>query len=138
MKNTLFLTLFLSFFLTINLSSQSKLYLSEDWSGLGGDLTTFHHNSSATDIYSNVYVVGSTMNEVNFNHDILLQKFDRSGNLIWEQTYNGVGNGDDMGIEIYIDNSQNVFPLSKLLILSCQLPKPTTFSSLSITALASI
>lgn len=68
----------------------------------------FHHNVTATDGQKNIYIAGSTINDFG-NHDIILQKFDREGDLLWQQTYNGQANLDDMAADVFVDSANNVY-----------------------------
>lgn len=92
LKKTILIVLFV--FPTI-LFSQGQPYFSENWSREGGEMAVFYKNTTATDSQGNVYVAGSTINQLG-NHDILIQKLTPKGNLIWEQSYNGIANMDDM------------------------------------------
>lgn len=102
--NTLAIVLLLSTFGY----SQSQTYLSEYWTGQGGEMAIFHQNVTKTDTQRNVYVAGSTLNPSN-NNDIILQKFNRDGDLLWEQTFNGAADMDDMAADMFVDNSMNIY-----------------------------
>lgn len=54
-----------------------------------------------------VYVAGTTYNGQNY--DILILKYDASGNSPWQAYYNGTGNGDDGATALKVDNSGNVY-----------------------------
>ncbi len=92
----------------MQLNAQAQVFISEKWSGTGGLTEVFHHNVTVTDASKNIYVAGSTINDWG-NHDIILQKFDRNGDLLWQQTYNGQANLDDMAADIFVDDSNNVY-----------------------------
>ena len=109
--NIIFLTVTLSFLSTMtshNLFAQSQFYLSEVWDMDGGETPIFYKNASTTDVMRNVYVVGSTTNTGSGN-DILVQKFNRDGELLWEQSYDGGPNLQDMGTDVFVDNQMNVY-----------------------------
>jgi hypothetical protein len=88
--------------------SQSQTFISELWSGQGGEMAVFYKNKTVTDNIRNVYVTGSTLN-LDGNIDIIVQKFSRGGNLLWQQTFNGNANMDDMASDIFVDNDYNVY-----------------------------
>ncbi|PWH82907.1 S8 family serine peptidase [Brumimicrobium oceani] len=88
--------------------SQTQIYFSENWNQDGGEVPLFYKNASATDDIGNVYMAGSTIN-TNNNHDIIIQKFDADGGLLWQQTFNGAANMDDMAADIYVDANYDVF-----------------------------
>ncbi len=95
-------------FFSYKANSQSQFYLSEVWDGLGGEMAMFYRNASTTDDLRNVYVAGSTIDTNNL-HDILIQKFSSTGTLIWQQTYNGNANGDDLAADVFVDDDYNVY-----------------------------
>jgi len=68
----------------------------------------FYKNASTTDDQRNVYVVGSTNNGSSGN-DILIQKFNKFGDLLWEQSFNGGANAEDIGADVFVDASYNVY-----------------------------
>jgi hypothetical protein len=75
-------------------SSQfSQKLLSENWSRPGGQSIN-SQNSTITDDQSSVYVVGSTDIGIN-NTDIIIQKFNPDGGLIWQQLFGGSANSID-------------------------------------------
>lgn len=72
-------------------------------SGSGGD---DRGNSVTTDSIGNVYVVGQTDNGGSGRTDLLVAKFDSSGNLTWQRTFNAAsgsptGNVLGYGIKIH-------------------------------------
>lgn len=88
--------------------AQSYPLLSEFWQKFGGETTVFYENATYIDGSGNVYVAGSTVT-LNATHDILVQKFDSSGDLIWEATYDGGIEEDDIAADVYVDNNGNVY-----------------------------
>ena len=110
MKKIIQNTAILALTITLNLTvfGQGQTFLSEVWTGEGGEMAVFYRNATTTDNYRNVYVAGSTLN-TNNNNDIIVQKFDRDGNLLWQQTFNGTANMDDMAADIFVDNNYNVY-----------------------------
>lgn len=100
-------TYFLCIF-TFCVNAQHQPYLSESWTGTGGLMAVFSKNRTVTDNLLNVYVAGSTVN-ASGNIDIIIQKFNTTGILLWQQTFNGTADLDDMAADIYIDNNYNVY-----------------------------
>ena len=88
--------------------SFSQFYLSEVWDKEGGSMPVFYRNASTTDAQNNVYVVGSTTNVLTSN-DILVQKFSPEGELLWEHSFDGGANLQDMGTGVFVDDSNNVY-----------------------------
>jgi len=56
----------------------------------------------------NIYVLSDSEN-TSSGFDIVLLKYDVSGNIIWSKSYNGQFNGSDFGNSMIIDLSGNVF-----------------------------
>jgi hypothetical protein len=66
--------------------------------------------SIAVDRANSVYVTGfSPSLSTNGNSDIVTLNYDRNGNQVWVQRYDGPGNGNDVGNAIAVDNSGNVY-----------------------------
>jgi len=108
-RNNWFLSLIFLVMLTpILVFGQDQVYFSEIWNQDGGEAALFYKNSSATDDIGNVYMAGSSINSNN-NHDIIVQKFDPDGGLLWEETYNGAANLDDFAADIFVDENYDVF-----------------------------
>src|SRR5690606_19732981 len=89
----------------ISLAQTDKL-LSEFWIGDGGLGAMFYKNSTMTDDSRNVYVAGSTINGLN-DADLMIQKFDKFGDLLWAQTYAGAASGNDMAVDVLVGNTLN-------------------------------
>ena len=90
------------------LFSQGQPFFSENWNNQGGETAMFYKNATVTDNQRNIYVAGATINGAG-NHDILIQKLNPRGDLIWEATYNGYANMDDASADIFVDNQFNVY-----------------------------
>lgn len=80
----------------------------EEWTTQEGTQYLFHQSSTVTDASSNVYKTGATVNG-NGNYDIITVKYNSSGVQQWVAQYAGAGGGDDVGAQIAIDGSGNVF-----------------------------
>ncbi len=72
----------------------------------GEDLNDFG-NDIGIDSEDNVYVVGSTANFGEGNDDVLLIKFDDSGEEVWKKTWGGAG--VDKGFGMTIDSKDNIY-----------------------------
>ena len=89
-------------------NAQSVLNVFTDWTGNNGSQNFFYKNLVKTDASGNVYIAGATMNGSN-NYDILVVKYNSTGDQLWIQQYNGAGNGNDMAVGLYIDASGYVY-----------------------------
>ncbi|HEY3319305.1 MAG TPA: LamG-like jellyroll fold domain-containing protein [Planctomycetota bacterium] len=68
----------------------------------------------AVDAAGNVYMTGSAQSQHadtynTLNKDIVTAKFDKDGNQLWSQTYDGAGHNDDGGYSIAVDGAGNVY-----------------------------
>lgn len=64
-------------------------------------------NAFIRDNSGNVYAAGYTWKQGN-GKDLLLVKFNFSGDTVWTQTIDGIGNGNDEMNDLVFDNSGNV------------------------------
>lgn len=84
-------------------SSDGSLVFSKIWGGPRND----YGNSVAVDMQGNVYVVGSTSSYGAGQSNIVLLKFDSSGNLTSQQTWGG--RQTDYGTGVAVDAAGNVY-----------------------------
>ena len=56
-------------------------------------------NAMEMDLFGNIYLVGKCKD------DLLVAKYNKDGQLLWNSTYNGANNGADEGYDIIIDNA---------------------------------
>jgi uncharacterized delta-60 repeat protein len=85
--------------------------LSPQWSRLFGSTTTPSEdspNGMATDPEGNTYVVGSG-NALLTSWDLVLLKYDASGDMIWAQRWDGPESRNDFGYGVALDSSGNVY-----------------------------
>lgn len=84
--------------------SQSVPKALEDWKTTAGTQNFFYKNVTKTDAFGNVFVAGATMNS-GFP-DILVAKYNSSGNLLWLQQYAGTApNGVDFAAGMYVTDT---------------------------------
>lgn len=101
------------------LGQNSKMIISEQWRYGNNNSPIFFKAKSKTDDLKNVYVIGATLNSSN-NRDLVIQKLDPFGNLLWQNVINGDANLDDFGTDLYIDDQYNVYITGTVNMLGSQ------------------
>ncbi|GEM_PF-1497351 len=83
------------------------------WNKSYGDSTSFLFNDFASDIEldrnGNIFVTGSKYIGEDSKSDYITLKYDSSGALIWDRTYNGTGTDTDEAYALTLDSSSNVY-----------------------------
>ena len=103
-----------SFIATFVLLSAATLHaqpiqrIFEDWFTTDGTQNFFIRADMVTDGSGNVYVAGATLNGSG-NYDLLVAKYNNEGGLVWQDQYDGVGNGHDAATAIVLDGSGNAY-----------------------------
>jgi uncharacterized delta-60 repeat protein len=67
-------------------------------------------SAMAVDASNNIYIAGLTYTN---NNDIVLIKYNPSGDTVWTQKYIGPGNGNDQISDMVVDNSGNIYATGK-------------------------
>ncbi|RPI19179.1 MAG: T9SS C-terminal target domain-containing protein [Ignavibacteriae bacterium] len=65
-------------------------------------------NSLALDQWGNIYAAGSSTN-TSFNADYLTVKYNPSGNVIWQNRFNGTGSGNDFAYSIAVSRNGDAY-----------------------------
>jgi hypothetical protein len=87
--------------------AQNNTIISETWINQNPSGSIFRKVVVKSDTDGNVYVAGNILTLS--AHDIILQKFDSKGNLLWERTYDGPGNGEDFSTALLIDDERSIY-----------------------------
>lgn len=93
--------------LSTMLFSQNRQYAFLDWTTISGTQDFFLKSITKTDAFGNVYVAGATINGSG-NYDILLAKYNSSGNQLWIQQYAGAANGHDAAVSLMVTDTYAV------------------------------
>lgn len=99
----------LAFFLFIGLeNAEAQTFVNKEWEAFNGIPDSIAYSSSVLDGQGNLIV---TSNAITTGQDanLLVMKYDRNGNLLWQDNYNGTFNGKDYGIAVTTDNTNNVY-----------------------------
>jgi len=109
MKNIYKITFLLSGLLCFGSSTYAqKTYINQEWENTSGSIGAIQRTASAIDNNENLIVVSNTINSSN-NTDVLVTKYSPDGVILWQQTYNGSANGNDYGVQLKINNSNEIF-----------------------------
>ena len=87
---------------------QAQIAVNQEWINLNGIPDTVDYSASYLDADGNLYLTTNTL-VAGQQANILTMKYDRDGNLIWQDTYNGAFNGKDYGTAITGDNAGNIY-----------------------------
>ncbi|MEX1192399.1 MAG: S8 family serine peptidase [Brumimicrobium sp.] len=92
-------------------TQNNQTMLSEYWDGSGGQIESpiFSTLVTKTDDMRNVYVAGAALNTNTNKLDMMIQKFNGAGDLLWQTTYGGALNDNDMASDLFIDDNYNVY-----------------------------
>lgn len=116
---SIFILLFALAILPKVLCQNSKTIISEKWKFENSSNPALIKAKSKTDVLKNVYVVGAILNSQN-NLDLIIQKLDPLGNLLWQNVINGDANMDDVGTDVFIDDQFFVYITGTLKRLGTQ------------------
>src|SRR6185437_13738250 len=92
---------FVLIYLILSAPVHAQGSMSFNWTHTLGGSGTDQGNAIGTDASGNVYVAGSTNSVGAGGQDVLLMKYDRSGNLLWAKTWGGAN--DDLGYGVLVD-----------------------------------
>ena len=90
------------------LSSMAQQYVNKEWVKTSGLPDAVDWNASVFDAVGNIIVVGNTLTAPG-NPDILVTKYNRDGDLLWQQSYGGPIGAQDYGVAVAADQSGNCY-----------------------------
>ncbi len=105
------LNLFRSYFLINNKTNNPKFALINDWEVKFKDEQTSGRDL-AEDENQNIYIVGNTFNFSKSANDVLLCKYNLSGNMIWNVSWGGVLEDYTYALDIN-QTSSNIYVVGK-------------------------
>ena len=83
-------------------------YVNREWGNTTGTVGTIDRTASVLDNNENLIVVSNTINSSS-NTDVLLTKYDPEGTIIWQKTYDGSANGNDYGVQLKVNDLNEIF-----------------------------
>src|SRR5690554_4994913 len=114
MKNKYKVTLLLSGLLLLNSPNYAqKNYVNLEWENSTGEVGPIQRTASALDNNDNLIVVSNTVNSSNTT-DVLITKYTPDGVILWQQTYSGSANGNDYGVQLKVNNLNEIFIAASL------------------------
>ncbi len=98
----------------MELCAQAPVYTNKVWQRSDADPSDIPHSATVTDGDMNVIVVGNTMNTAG-NTDVLILKYDREGDLLWQETYAGSAAASDYGVCVIVDDEGSIYIAAAIL-----------------------
>lgn len=86
----------------------AQMYVNKEWAETTGLPDDIDWTATALDNEGNILVVGNTLQSPG-NPDVLISKYNREGDLIWQRTYGGNAEAQDYGVAVATDNSGNCY-----------------------------
>ncbi len=108
MKKLIYITLVLLILFTSKMHAQSQTIVTKKWSSCIGNPDTVNWASSTFDSYGCLTVTGSKK-VGSGNTDVFVVKYDLSGNIMWQKTYNGTSNSLDYGVAIAAGTNGDIY-----------------------------
>lgn len=93
------------------ISQNPSVKVFEDWNTTAATQNSFQRTVVRSKAFGGAvyyYLCGATLNS-NGNYDMLIQKKNSAGNVLWAHTYNGAGNGNDYATDVQVDAVGNVY-----------------------------
>ena len=92
----------------MSLCSMAQLYVNKEWVETTGLPDSLHWSATVIDTQGQLIVTGTTVITPG-NTDILTTKYDKNGNVLWAQTWDGPASGMDHGVAIAVDANNRVY-----------------------------
>lgn len=86
----------------------AQTYVNKEWSQTTGLPANVDWSASALDPQGSLFVVGNTLIAPG-NPDVLVSKYNRDGDLLWQQQYHGNAEGEDYGTAVATDQQGNCY-----------------------------
>ncbi|MDR0801587.1 S8 family serine peptidase [Fluviicola sp.] len=100
MKKALF---FAGIFLNHLHGYAQKIYSNEEWTTHTGNVSQITRKATARS-GSNIITVSNTLN-ASGNADVLVSKYDATGAILWQKTFDGPAGKDDYGVQLTVNNT---------------------------------
>lgn len=89
-------------------NSFAQTLVNEEWATYSALSDTIDIAQSTIDINGNVIITGNIL-VAGQQANIITTKLDQNGNIIWQQQFNGISNGNDYGTAITADGNGNIY-----------------------------
>ena len=90
------------------LITHAQTIVNKEWTRIAGVPDPLSVTTSCIDFQNNVITASSAI-VVGQDADISVIKYDQTGSILWQNSFNGVSNGKDYATSIKTDNSGNVY-----------------------------
>lgn len=99
--------------LATSFNIKAQTYINKQWERFTGLPDGINYSTSTFDSNDNLIVVGNTVVSAG-NTDVLITKYDPTGNMLWQQTFNGTSNTQDYGVSALCDSNDNIYLTSAM------------------------
>lgn len=99
--------------LATSFNIKAQTYINKQWERFTGLPDGINYSTSTFDSNDNLIVVGNTIVSAG-NSDVLITKYDPTGNILWQQTFNGTSNMQDYGVSAICDSYDNIYLTSAM------------------------
>jgi hypothetical protein len=89
--------------------SFSQTYVNKEWVNTSGTVGPITRTVTKYDYSDNIIIVGNVFNGTINKTDVLVTKYNEKGLLLWQQTFNGLANGNDYGVQVEINSNDEIF-----------------------------
>ena len=99
-----------------NKNFAQKIYSNEEWTNFTGNIPTYSRTSSVVLLDGSIIAINSNTN-TSGNSDVLISKYKKTGQLVWQTTFDGGYSENDYGVKI-IKNSNGYFYVAAIISVS--------------------
>ncbi len=105
--NFLFALVLLSLLAMKTEAQSTQSFINKLWEDRTGNPDTIDHSATVYDSHDNIIICGNTI-AANLFTDMLLTKYDKSGNVLWQITYDN-NNYSDYGVAVTVDADDTIY-----------------------------
>jgi hypothetical protein len=85
-----------------------QTYVNKIWEGTVGTIGSVNRTSSTLDGENNLIVASNSSNAIFGTSDIVVTKYSSEGIILWQQFFNGSGNGTDYAVQVKVNEFDEI------------------------------